>query len=111
MLSDMDIQMDGDDDVLGHLKYSSTKDHQVYKNDDFERLCEAWVNEKCAPDILGYERDLVTDLLEMVEMQVRLFNLKLFKTFELSKTMTLERHKIFKASQRAAFGKTFAALK
>jgi hypothetical protein len=68
MLSDMDFG--DDDDVLGHLKYSNAKEPQVYKNDDFEQLCEAWVNEKCAPDILRYEHDLLTDLLEMVDTQV-----------------------------------------
>ena len=59
MLSDPDFLLD------------SFAEPESYENDDFTRLCQAWVNEKCAPELLAFEEQLVENLLEMVETQVR----------------------------------------
>ena len=35
------------------------------------RFLQAWVNERCCPDILFYEQDLVENIQELVNSQVR----------------------------------------
>ena len=42
---------------------------ETYVNDDYEKLVRAWINEKCAPELLQYQELLVLNLLEMCEMQ------------------------------------------
>ena len=49
--------------------------NDVYQNDDFLQLTQAWVNEKGAPEILNYEHHLVQNLLEMIETQVSFFSI------------------------------------
>lgn len=39
-------------------------------NDDFLRLKQAWTNEKCSPDLLPYEHDIVTVLLDQIKSKV-----------------------------------------
>ena len=53
-----------DDDYLDPL------DTSPYSNDDFQKLCQSWVNEKNAPELLSFEEVVVLNLLEMVETQV-----------------------------------------
>ena len=40
-------------------------------NADISALLTAWKNERNCPDILPFQFDMVNDLLEMVETQVR----------------------------------------
>ena len=42
----------------------------TYHNDDCQALTKWWVNERFAPELLPYQADLVSGLMEMVEHQV-----------------------------------------
>ncbi|TPX31344.1 hypothetical protein SmJEL517_g05305 [Synchytrium microbalum] len=44
-------------------------DPATYANDDVKSLTQAWVNERCAPEVLPYEDGLMTNLMEMLEVQ------------------------------------------
>ncbi|KAI8821680.1 uncharacterized protein EV422DRAFT_427775 [Fimicolochytrium jonesii] len=47
-----------------------------YFNDDVRTLTQWWVNERCAPEILPYQDELVRSLLEMVEAQTSILETK-----------------------------------
>ncbi|KAI9209470.1 uncharacterized protein BJ171DRAFT_620932 [Polychytrium aggregatum] len=41
----------------------------VYENDDCKVLTQAWINERCAPELLPFETQVVANLTEMIEAQ------------------------------------------
>ena len=47
-------------------------------NDDIEALKQALLNEKAAPEVLPYAEQIVEDLRELVEHQVRVLRFVLF---------------------------------
>ena len=49
-------------------------DHeQTYVNSDVKSLTQAWINERCSPELLPYEGPLITNLIEMLDAQVCVF--------------------------------------
>ncbi|RKO86464.1 hypothetical protein BDK51DRAFT_6509, partial [Blyttiomyces helicus] len=43
---------------------------------DVQRLTQSWVNERCAPELLPFEDELVSDLREMLEARVRVLDIE-----------------------------------
>lgn len=45
-----------------------------YHNQDVEKILEAWINERYSPELMIYQEELVSNLIEMLEAQVDNFD-------------------------------------
>lgn len=69
MLTDMDPSLEMMD--IDDFTFSSDTVADTYFNDDVQALTQWWINERCAPELLPYQKELVLSLMEMLDAQVR----------------------------------------
>ncbi|TPX56638.1 hypothetical protein PhCBS80983_g04388 [Powellomyces hirtus] len=58
------------------LNDDNDEDDTTYFNDDIRSLTQWWINERCAPELLMYQADLVESLMEMMEAQAGIIESK-----------------------------------
>lgn len=66
----MDQRIDIDEILPAYEDQGSKGEKGQYYNDDVKKILEAWLNERYSPELLNYQDELISNLIEMLEAQV-----------------------------------------